>query len=456
MKLVVLNGSPKGEVSVTYQLFRYIKKKFPQVEFNEFKISQNIKIIEKNHEKFDEIIEAIERANGIIWLTPVYHFTIPGQLKRFIELLFENNSCNSFKEKYATLITTSIHFYDNMAENYIQGISEDLGLKYVKGFLAEMHDLTKKKHRRMLIDFFANFQRNITLNLSTSKLFSQLNKTEWKYEPQQITFVEKSSKYKILIIADIENENSNIAQMLSVYQSFIANKTEVVNIDNITIKSGCMGCCFCGGNNECRIDDDLTDLYKNKMLNADAIIYFAQLKDRYFSAKFKMFFDRSFMHGHAPVFFGKYVQYFVSGNLSQIANLREEMKARSEVNNINLLDIITDENSDNEKLTKLLKDSAENLIYSLDHKISIQTGFYEVAAHKIFRDFIYQSKAIFAADHRFYKKMKRYDFPNKNPLKNIFLNLLYHILKIKVIRKLLDDRMKEGMIMSLKKVVEKE
>ena len=46
MKIVVLNGSPKGEVSVTLQYVRYIQQQFPQHELRISHISQRIKQIE--------------------------------------------------------------------------------------------------------------------------------------------------------------------------------------------------------------------------------------------------------------------------------------------------------------------------------------------------------------------------------------------------------------------------
>ena len=48
MKIVVLNGSPKGDVSVTMQYVNYLIKKYPQHEFKIVNISQRIKAIEKN------------------------------------------------------------------------------------------------------------------------------------------------------------------------------------------------------------------------------------------------------------------------------------------------------------------------------------------------------------------------------------------------------------------------
>jgi hypothetical protein len=46
MKIVVLNGSPKGEASITPQYMRFIQNKFPQHEMKAFHVSQLVNRIE--------------------------------------------------------------------------------------------------------------------------------------------------------------------------------------------------------------------------------------------------------------------------------------------------------------------------------------------------------------------------------------------------------------------------
>ena len=52
MKIVVLNGSPKGDLSVTMQYVDFIKKKFSQHEFNILNIVRRIKRIQKDESFF--------------------------------------------------------------------------------------------------------------------------------------------------------------------------------------------------------------------------------------------------------------------------------------------------------------------------------------------------------------------------------------------------------------------
>ena len=68
MKIVVLNGSPKGETSVTMQYVKYLQKQFGQHEFNMIHVAQGIGRIEKDAERFDGIVAAVKLglSNGLI------------------------------------------------------------------------------------------------------------------------------------------------------------------------------------------------------------------------------------------------------------------------------------------------------------------------------------------------------------------------------------------------------
>ena len=59
MKIAVLNGSPKGNISVTMQYVHFIQKKFPQHELKIFNISQEIRKIERDEKAFQGIIDEV-------------------------------------------------------------------------------------------------------------------------------------------------------------------------------------------------------------------------------------------------------------------------------------------------------------------------------------------------------------------------------------------------------------
>lgn len=71
MKIVVLNGSPKGDDSVTIHSVKYLQKKIPQHEFIFHNIAQRIRGIERRSELFDEIIGEIKLSDAVLWAFPL-------------------------------------------------------------------------------------------------------------------------------------------------------------------------------------------------------------------------------------------------------------------------------------------------------------------------------------------------------------------------------------------------
>ena len=72
MKIVVLNGSPKGDTSVTIHSVKYLQKKYPKHEFKILNIAKRIKGIERRRATFDGIVEEIAAADGVLWAFPLY------------------------------------------------------------------------------------------------------------------------------------------------------------------------------------------------------------------------------------------------------------------------------------------------------------------------------------------------------------------------------------------------
>ena len=66
MRVLVLNGSPSGEDSVTLFTVKYIEKKFPQVSFETLHVGQRIRHYEKD---FSEAAEKL-RASTLPGSTP--------------------------------------------------------------------------------------------------------------------------------------------------------------------------------------------------------------------------------------------------------------------------------------------------------------------------------------------------------------------------------------------------
>ena len=115
MKIAVINGSPKGEYSITLQTVNYLSRKYPEHEFLIFHAGKRIKAIEKD---ISEAAALLASADAVMFSYPVYTFLAPSQLHRFIELV--KKSGLDLNGKYATQVSTSKHFYDVTAHKYIE------------------------------------------------------------------------------------------------------------------------------------------------------------------------------------------------------------------------------------------------------------------------------------------------------------------------------------------------
>jgi len=171
MKITVLNGSPKGMTSVTMQYVHYIQKEFPQHEIKILNISQRIKKIESDERTFQEILDEVQSSDGVLWASPVYYFLVPSNYKRFIELIFERNVESVFADRYTACLTTSIHFFDHTAHNYIHAICDDLKMKFAGSFSADMGDLHQAEERERLGLFAGNIFEIIENKIPTSKRY---------------------------------------------------------------------------------------------------------------------------------------------------------------------------------------------------------------------------------------------------------------------------------------------
>lgn len=243
MKIVVINASPKGKYSITLQSIRYIQKHCSRVEFEVFHVGQRIKAIERDWELCNSIVEAVETSDCVLWCYPVYTFLVPYQLVKFISLIFERKKEAVFKGKYASQISTSKHFFDHTAYNYIHNICEDLGMKHLHGHCADMDDLTTEQGRQRLLSFAEELTSSIDDSVVVSRKYAPVKRGTQRYTPshsQQET--EKPRDYDIVLVTDCSDRDSNLGRMIETFRKALPNDLKIVNIGDFDFQGGCLGC----------------------------------------------------------------------------------------------------------------------------------------------------------------------------------------------------------------------
>jgi len=455
MEIVVLNGSPKGMVSVTMQYIHYIQKEFPQHKLKIFNITQKIRKIENDAQDFHEIIDEIRTSDGVLWASPVYYLLVPSNYKRFIELISERGVQNVFQNKHTAFLTTSIHFSDHTAHNYMQAICDDLDMRYVGSFSAEMHDLLKAKEREKLKLFSANFFDAIEKNAQTPKSYMPLTWRDFNYLPGEAKDKVDVGNKKVLIVTDSEDQQTNLIKMVERFKGAFANQIEVCNLHDLKISGSCLGCIQCGYDNKCIYEgkDDFINFFNDKVKTADILVWAGKIKDRYLSSMWKLFFDRSFFNGHAPSLIGKQIGFIISGPLTQIPNLRQILEAYVEMQRSNLGGFVTDEDGDSDKIDNLLQSLARNLVYFADKRYIKPYTFLGVGGIKVFRDDIWgKLRFPFRADYLAYKRLGVYDFPQRDYKTRIANSIMLAMSRLPRFRKEISKRMKSGMIQPFQKI----
>ncbi|MFP4363956.1 MAG: NAD(P)H-dependent oxidoreductase [Spirochaetia bacterium] len=454
MNILVLNGSPKGRASVTMQYMEFYEKIFPQHRFTVIDAAQQVKKFETNREAFQEVIYQVKESDLLIWAFPLYFMLVCSQYKRFIELIFECGQTEAFTGKHAAAFSTSIHFFDNTAHEYIRSICEDLGMLYIDGTPAHMQDLMNKETRKSLQSVFKQWERYVSSGFSApvmNKPISTVKENTLSISPEAEPL---QTDARIAIVADLKEDAENLRQMVQYAKSRFPS-AEVIDIR--AMKFGpCNGCLKCGPDNICNYEgtkDEFIPMYKSTVLSADIVLFAGKMHDRYLSSIWQRYLERTFVRTHQPILSGKQVGYIISGPLSQNANTREILTAYAENMGANFSGIATDESGDSDLIRSQISALTEDLAEFAEKKTVKPKSFLSYGGIKVFRDDIYGNLGlVFHADHQYYKKHKIYDFPQrKNSI--WLLRLISPILRIPFIKHNMRTQMTSFMLGGYKKIL---
>ena len=444
MHVVVLNGSPKGKYSITLQTVHYLEAQFSEHTFEVLPVGARIKALEKD---FSPAMEALSKADLILFSYPVYTFMAPYQLHRFVELL--KASGVDLSGRFVTQLSTSKHFYDITAHRYIQDNCQELNMKYIRGLSADMDDLLCEKGRKEARAFFEHvvwcMENEVYETIPAALPPMELHTAA---VPE---IMEASKSGDVVIVTDCEPENLRLRSMIDRFCAVLPLKTRVVNIRTYPFTGGCLGCFNCAVSGKCVYKDGFDAFLRNEIQTAQAMIYAFSVRDHSMGAPFKLYDDRQFCNGHRTVTMGMPVGYLIDGALSREMNLQTVIEARAQVGSNYLAGVAVNESNPDSQIDQL----ALKLCYALEHHYVPPQNFYGIGGMKIFRDLIWLMQGMMKADHKFYKAHGQYDFPQKKRGTMWKMYLVGALLSSPKLKAKMGNAMNEGMLAPYKKVLEK-
>ena len=423
MNILVIVGSPKGEDSITLHTCLYLEKQFPELHFDYLYPGQRIKALEKD---FSPALDAIRKADVLLFCYPVYTFLVPYQLHRFIELM--KASGEDFSGKTATQVTTSKHFYDITAHRFIRDNCADMGLCFLDGLSADMDDILKDSGRKQARDWM-NFVR-------------------WQMGSSGSP--ERSNDRKAVVVADLEPGDARLKEMVDRFVAVFPYPCDVINIREFPFQGGCLSCFSCAATGKCVYKDGFDDFLRNTIHKHDAIIYAFRIQDHSMGSRFKMYDDRQFCNGHRTVTMGTPFGYLVEGAYAREENLRLLLEARAQVGGNFLAGVATDEGD----LEAAINQLSATLAYAMETRYTPPQNFLGVGGMKIFRDLIYMMRGLMRADHRFFQSHGQYDFPQKQWKTSWKMYLVGWLMRNKKLKAKAGSKFTEGMVGPYRKAIE--
>lgn len=460
MRVLVLNGSPKGKLSVTLHTVMYLQNNFKDDVFEIVNIGVKIKQFEKD---FTPMIDSIKNADLILFSYPVYTFLAPYQLHKFIELFkkWVRDNQIDLSQKFATQISTSKHFYDTTAHQYIEDNCQDLGLKTLKGLSADMNDLLNSKGQEEALSFWKLTKFKISQSISIPKIArSKKDTINLPIDFTVLQDVDKKEKLlhkDIVIVTDVEDNDLQLKNMIHSFQLQFPYKTKIINLHEFPFLSGCLGCFKCATSGNCVIPDRFDSFLRNEIQKSDAIVYAFSIKDHSMGSLFKLYDDRQFCNGHRTVSIGMPIGYIISGSYSEEYNLQTIIDSRAQVGQQYLAGIATDDSSHIEKnhTQKSILDLVYTLEYALENQIKLPQNFYGIGGLKIFRDLIYETQGLMREDYKFYQKNNFFDFPHKNWKGIWYMKAIGFIMANKTLNKKYAHKMNDYILKPYQDVVNK-
>lgn len=412
MKITVINGSPKqAALSVTQRTVTLLSGRFPDHTWQTVSPGPRLTPLQREAVLLPEWLEAVSGADLIIWATPVYYLTVPAQLQRFCAAAGADPLWRqALAGKTAAVLTTSIHFYDHLAVDWMETTAEDLDMQLLQPLCLEMTEVTKAAGRARITAQFQIWEAELAGRTAMPRRSRPLEPyTAHTAAPGEPCSTDP--KRTVALLTDAAPGDRTLQAMIDRFCNSAPFTVAVHNLHDLKLQGGCLGCMHCGWDNTCVYRDGLKEFITEQCLPADGLVFALRSEGRGFSTLFKAFRDRSFVFNHVPYFKDKPTVFLISGPLQQLPGLQEVIFSTCETGHMAWGGSISDELPEGE-LEAQLDAAAKRLDHMITAKLPAQETFRSTGAAKIFRDFVYL-EPVFRMDRSYYRKNRLFDFPQK-------------------------------------------
>jgi len=414
LKILVLNGSPRGEMSVSYHHILFLEKHFKSATFEFVHIGKMLKIYKD--EKLGDLIKKMSDADCVLWTYPVYTFSIPYQLMLFMNRLQNHDLKHLLKGTYSTQFSTSKHFYDITAYDFMKTQFKDLEIIHLEGLMADMDEMITESGRHKMVEFMDKLLHSITVEVTYPNI-KHVPGQLYEFSYNQVPEPDKLPSKILVVYNGLEYSNS-LKQMISAFENLCDYDVHRLDVSNINIQGGCLGCIKCTMIGHCIYKDEFEEMYQEKILSSDVIVYASDINNHYLHADFKLIDDRAFYNGHRVNTENKATGYLLTGNYQQEQNLKHLIEARAHVGHMSLFEPVTNESED---VLEQIKRLCTEVTYFMENKPAPKNSFYGIGGMKVFRDLIFNMRGMLTEDHDYYKAHKLYDFPEKHYITHFFM-----------------------------------
>jgi hypothetical protein len=337
----------------------------------------------------------------------------------------------------------------------MRSVCEDFGMRFVGSYSAHMDDIMREEERQRLVQFAREFFGSIQTRAEFPRVTAGIPTAPLQpFASVSQVIPAPTLDKRIVILTDVMPGQDSLGGMVARLSAAWGGAARVVNLWDLDIKGGCQGCLRCGSSYRCAYTgkDGFIDFYNSVLVPADIIVFAGTIRCRQLSWKWREFFDRSFFNTHTPSLVGKQFAFLVSGPLSMLPEFRETYEAWTELQRSNLAAFLSDESGDTRVLDAALDQMAQRLVRMSESAYIKPRTFLGVAGMKIFRDDIWSElRVVFRADHKAYKKMGYYDFPQRRIGRRVLMGLAWLVTGLPLIRSRFPSMIREQMVVPMRR-----